>query len=379
MTLAHIAAVILGVLIIGAVLGSALQTVVLPRHGFTRIARIVFALTHRALVHPFGRDRHHDEQLALFAPTALVALPLVWMLTVTVGFAAIFWGIDSGSVTKSIEISGSSLFTLGFSEPSGAGRTWLTFVEATVGLGLVALLISYLPTIYSAYNTREKGLRVFRPFVRTPPSATALLQNLHRAGVLDNPDLWSTVWNWLIDVEQSHTSFPALCYFPVQTSGQSWVGTIGAVLDAAALLVAGSESEDGLSVRGPTLALAYGIPALGRISRAAALPVDEPHLLTELVGHDTEVPPPISVTTREFHAAIDALESARVIGPLDRDAAWRRYAWIRSGYDRALRGLAGLTGAAPAPWSSDRPAVVGRPRIIGRRPVSVDWTLPPSP
>ena len=75
-------------------------------------------------------DRHHDEQLALFAPTALVALPLVWMLTVTVGFAAIFWGIDSGSVTKSIEISGSSLFTLGFSEPSGAGRTWLTFAHS---------------------------------------------------------------------------------------------------------------------------------------------------------------------------------------------------------------------------------------------------------
>ena len=119
-----------------------------------------------------------DNLRALYAPIALVSLPLVWMLSVTVGFSFIFWGIDTGTAQRSFEISGSSLFTLGFAEPEGTGRIWLTFVEATIGLGLVALLISYLPTIYAAHHQREKGISVLRPFAGTPPSPVDLLANL---------------------------------------------------------------------------------------------------------------------------------------------------------------------------------------------------------
>ncbi len=51
---------------------------------------------------------------------------------------------------------------------------------------------------------------------------------------------------------------------------------------------------------------------------------------------------------------------------------------MRSSYDQALRGLAGLTLSVPAPWTTDRPAVVGRPRLVGNRPIRVDWSLPAS-
>ena len=50
---------------------------------------------------------------------ALVSLPLVWMLTVTFGFSFIFWAISHDTAQRSFEISGSSLFTLGFAEPEG--------------------------------------------------------------------------------------------------------------------------------------------------------------------------------------------------------------------------------------------------------------------
>ena len=98
----------------------------------------------------------------------------MWTLAVTFGFSFVFWGVQTGSVQRSFEISGSSLFTLGFAEPEGIGRIWLTFVEATIGLGLVALLISYLPTIYSAHHERDKGIGVLRPFAGTPPSPVEL-------------------------------------------------------------------------------------------------------------------------------------------------------------------------------------------------------------
>jgi hypothetical protein len=103
---------------------------------------------------------------SLFAPVSLVSLPLVWMLLSTVAFTFVFWGVGGSSFSQAFTHSGSSLFTLGFSEPTGVGRIWLTFIEATIGLGLVALLIGYLPTIYTAYNEPEKGIHVLSPVCR---------------------------------------------------------------------------------------------------------------------------------------------------------------------------------------------------------------------
>ncbi len=122
-------------------------------------------------------------------------------------------------------------------------RIWLTFIEATIGLGLVALLISYLPTIYSAHHERDKGINVLRPFAGTPPSPIDLLSNLQRLGTLDGPDLWQTASSWLLELDQTHTAFPALCYFPESSPDQSWVASVGSVLDGAALLLSASDFD----------------------------------------------------------------------------------------------------------------------------------------
>jgi hypothetical protein len=378
----HVIAVVIGVVSVGSVLISALETVVLPRDGFTHIARFVFAVFDRLLVHHWGKKEREDNLRALYAPVALVSLPLVWMLSVTVGFTFLFWGISRDTWQRAFEVSGSSLFTLGFAEPDGATRVWLSFVEATIGLGLVALLISYLPTIYAAHNAREKGISLLRPFVGAPPSAVGLLANLHRSKSLDNPELWRTMVNWLLDLDQTHTSFPALCYFPESSPDQSWVASVGAMVDAAAIMFSASDFNTeghGLDeVRGPMLALAYGLPALVRVGRAAGLPIEPPVLLAGLITSAAagEPPPVISVRRDEYDAALDQLATLFTVPETEREGCWARFAWIRSGYDGALRGLAGLTLAAPAPWSTDRAAVVGRPRIILRRPINVDWTIP---
>jgi hypothetical protein len=377
----HVLAVLLGAVMVMSVLISALETVVLPRKGFTHIARFVFAVADRVLVHRWGNQERQDNLRALYAPVALVSLPLVWMLSVTFGFSFIFWGVSNhDTAQRSFEISGSSLFTLGFAEPEGTARIWLTFVEATIGLGLVALLISYLPTIYAAHNGREKGISLLRPFAGTPPAPVALLNNLKRSGSLDNPDLWRTVANWLLDLDQAHTSFPALCYFPESTPAQSWVASIGAMVDGAAILLSAAEfnTEDDAveETKGPTLALAYGMPTLMRVSIAAGLPIEPPQLLAELMARWSEPAPEISIRREEYFAALDQLSTLLAVPDEARQRCWQQFAWIRSGYDRGLRGLAGLTLAPSAPWTTDRPAVVGRQRLILRRPIKVDWTVP---
>ncbi len=369
-------ATLFGVASTAAVLASALETVVLPRKEFTRIARAVFALTDRLLVHGW-RNRHRQTHLrALYAPVALVTLPLVWMLSVAVAFTFIFWGIGSGTVAHSFELSGSSLTTLGFSKPDGSARIWLSFIEAIIGLGLVALLIGYLPTIYTAYAAREKGMNALRPFAGTPPSPVTLLQNLHRAASLDNVGVWRAAADWVLTLDQTHTSFPALCYFP-DSPDQSWVASLGSLLDGAALVLSCvdflTDEEGRAEAKGPMLAVAYGIPAIGRIAVAIGLPVTPTTLPSELYTHGGP-PPAISVSRAEYEAALGDLRTLMVVPTADVEACWSRFAWLRSGYDQPLRGLAGLTLATPARWTTDRSAAVGRPRIVSGKTLTVGWT-----
>ena len=377
----HVLAAAFGAVLVFSVLISALETVVLPRDGYTRIARCVFAVADRILVHRWRNNDRQANLRALYAPVALVSLPLVWMLSVTLGFAFVFWAISHDSPQRSFEISGSSLFTLGFAEPDGTARIWLTFVEATIGLGLVALLISYLPTIYAAHHEREKGIKVLKPFAGTPPSPVTLLSSLHRLDALDNPELWRTSASWVLDLDQTHTAFPALCYFPEASPEESWVASVGSLLDAAALMVSASdfstEQHAADEIKGPMMALAYGVPTLVTIGQSAGLPIERPELVMALLARGAEPAPEISLRRDEYIDALDRLQPFLPVPEAQRERCWRRFAWLRSGYDEALRGLAGLTLASPAPWTTDRPAHVGRPRIFTNRAIRIDWTVAP--
>ena len=378
MTALHILSLLLGTALVLSILGSALKTVVLPQGGFPRLSQAVFALVYRLLVHRWHNKSRAAALRALYAPVALVSLPLVWMLLMVVSFTFVFWGTGSLTWQKAFEISGSSLTTLGFSKPDGTGRIWIAFIEATIGLGLVALLISYLPTIFSAYNGREKGIVRLRPVAGAPPTATELLQTLHRTGALKGTDFWKDRADWMLDLEQTHTAFPILSYFPETRPDHSWVATVGSLLDAAALVLSSSQTNTSEVYedveKGPLIILVYGLPLIVRIARAANIPLPEPERLAELTAHFGEIPPPISIRRDEYLEAMTALAPILVLGPGGEEEGWRRFAWIRSAYDAALRSLAGLTEAYPSPWTTDRPADVGKPRFVSRRPLRVDWS-----
>ncbi|MGZ4760518.1 MAG: hypothetical protein ACXV95_15770, partial [Acidimicrobiales bacterium] len=190
--LLHILSVAGGVALVAAVLLSALQTVVLPKGGLTGITRFMFALADRLFIRHRGLPARFGWS-GLYAPVSLVLLPLAWASLVTVGFGLVFWGLDAGTVSDSIAVSGSSLFTLGFVKPGPDGLVVLTFFEALIGLGLVALLISFLPTLYSAYSEREKGVGLLSPLFGVEPSALELIRRTHSGRALASPSVWSPV------------------------------------------------------------------------------------------------------------------------------------------------------------------------------------------
>jgi hypothetical protein len=289
-----------------------------------------------------------DAVMALYAPIFLVVLPLVWLVLVMAAFTAMFHALGVSGFERAFEMSGSSLFTLGFVRPPDVETTALAFIEATVGLALLALLIAYLPTIYAAFSRREVLVAQLAARSTAPPTGVGILvraQEMERFELL--ADLWVPWQAWFAELEETHTSLGVVNFFRSPLPHRSWVTSCGAVLDAASLRLSAVElpfdPQAGLCVRS-------GFVALDAIAAYFHLPYDAAPLPTD----------PISISRDEFDEACGHLAAAGIALRADRDQAWREFNGWRVNYDRALLGLAGLLMVPYAPWSSDRSVRVHR-------------------
>lgn len=349
-----------GAAVVVAVFLSAVCTVVVPRGVPVRLTRVVFR-TMRGL---FGlRSRfassyeERDRAMALFAPLTLIVLPVVWVTITLLGFAAMFWGLGVHPVREAFVESGSSLLTLGFVKANDLPTTILAFAEAADGLILLALLITFLPSIYTAFARREHSVAMVTILAGSPPSPAEMIQRFHTIKGLDqmDDDVWKPWLDWFVDVEESHTSFAGLPFFRSPQPDRSWITAAGVVLDAASIYASTLDVP-----RNPAaeLSIRSGYLALRRIADFYGIP------------HDPDPSPgdPISVSREEYDAVYDRLAEAGVPLRADRDAAWRDFAGWRVNYDTVLVIMAGFLLAPYAPWISDRsPAGRYRPPILMRR------------
>lgn len=340
------AAVLLGLFLVATVLLSAIRTFVLPRGVQDKLSRRAFVIVRRLFDWRAGKAETYVERdsiMALYAPVALLSLPVMWLSIVMVGYLAIFWAMRQRGVLDALQVSGSSLLTLGFASGNTGSQIVLTFTEATIGLLLAALLIAYLPTMYSAWSRREAAVALLEVRAGSPPSAQELILRFHTLQRLDRVnDLWPMWETWFIDVEESHTSLGALTFFRSPQPERSWVTAAGTVLDTAALFNSTIDVERSVEAQ---LCLRAGYIALRRIASFFRLPFDpDPHF----PGH------PIAVTRAEFDEMVDDLAAHGVPLRADRDRAWEDFAGWRVTYDAPLLQLAELTMAPYAQWSSDR-------------------------
>jgi len=337
---------------------AAVRTVILPRSDQSLLSRIVFRSLRRVFRLVAGPGRSfdwRDRVMAYFGPVGLLALVVVWLSLVTAAFTLMFWAVEQNGWGSAYHESGSSLLTLGFAGVDGALLRTMAFVEAALGLALLALLITYLPTLYGAFSRRETLVALLEVRAGTPPSAVEMLLRFHRIGWTDRlSDVWTDWERWFADVEESHTSYPVLTFFRSPQADRHWVTAAGTVLDAAALTLASLDAD-----RQPQAALALraGFISLRRIADSFGIEYDP----------DPAPDDPISIARDEFDAALDALEADGVALKPDREQAWRDFAGWRVNYDSVLLDLAELTMAPYAPWSSDRSA----PRH--RRPEVKRW------
>jgi len=342
------------------VLLAAVRTVVLPRGDFVPLTRWVF-VGMRSLFNLWGKQAKTyedlDRSLAMYAPMSLVALPWAWVTLVMAGFTAINWGLGVDPLREAFYLSGSSLFTLGFTAAPDLPTHVVSYVEAALGLGLIALLISYLPSIYSAFQRRELEVARLTTRAGSPPSAITMIKRHHALARLDALDeIWDPWETWFADVEETHTSQPSLVFFRSITHDRSWITSAGAVLDAAALRSSVLNLPQNARAQ---LCLRAGYLCLRRICDYFDIPYDP----------NPSADDPISIDRSEFDAAYDELASYGVPVRPHRDQCWRDYKGWRVNYDTVLLALASLTAAPYAPWSSDRSLRYRRPPLTRiRRP-----------
>jgi len=357
-------AFVVGLLIVQGVLRSAVRTVVVPRGESVRLNRALF-LALQAVYDPLARRRKDPNLrhavLARFAPTALVLLAFVWAAGVILGFVPMYWAVTELDVLAAFRLSGSSMTTLGLAAPPNAASTALAVLEALLGLGVVALLIAYLPTIYGHFSRREEEVLKFDSQAGSPPSPVVFLVRFHAIGWADQlGQVWEPWERWFDELEESHTSHPSIALFRSQRVTDSWITTAGAVLDTAALSQA---AVDVPAQPQAALTLRAGFLSLRAIARYYRLPVsDRP-----------EPNDPISVSRAEFDDVLVRLADAGVPLKADRDLAWRDFAGWRVNYDEALLALSALCAAPLADWSSDRCGRFHPPTL--RRPGT--WRIDP--
>ena len=252
---------IIGVSFIGIGLWDVFETIVLPRR-VTRRVRLT-RLFYRATWKPWSviahtikiKNKRREVFLSIYGPLSLLALLVVWAFTVVFGFAMVHWAIGSriGAIgTRSgfltdLYYSGTTFFTLGLGDIAPISRMarTVTVLEASVGFGLLALVIGYLPVLYQAFSRREVNISMLDARAGTPPTASELLRRHQEAQSMADLDQWLRDWEmWAADLMESHLSYPVLCFFRSQHDNQSWLAALSTVLDVCSLVMVGI---DGLS------------------------------------------------------------------------------------------------------------------------------------
>ena len=329
----HLLAGLAGGWLIITTVSAAIRSFVLPRNESVRLNAFVFGGV-RALFNFAARHArnyaHRDRILAHYAPVGLVALPIGWLALVALGYTAIYWALGVGSLARSYELSGNSLLTLGTAGQFPVFVNAFVYSEATLGLLLLTLLISYLPTIYQAFSRREIVVAQLELRAGVPASACGLLRWLgHDHDFLNDDEHWLAWEKWLVEIDESHTSLPVLAFFRSPQAGRSWVTATGLVLDTANLLFSALDAPHSRQVE---LTFTAGCLALSRIHRFFDRKAEtQPAELRSASEQAAAAPgrPAFAETWQALQAAGLPLRS-------DEEAAWQHYHERRQRYAPAL-------------------------------------------
>jgi hypothetical protein len=319
---------LLAAVLIGGVFLDAFEVLLLPRRVSRnfRLARFYYRtawIVWRAAANRLRTGWRRNGFLGVFGPASMFGLFAIWAAGLIVGFALLQWSIHTELTLPQGEFadfggflyfSGTTFFTLGYGDmvPKGVLGRALSVLEAGIGFGFLAVVVSYLPVLYQAFSRREITISLLDARAGSPPTAGELLRRLAESKCIASISPILVEWErWSAELLESHISFPVLRFYRSQHDNQSWVGALTTILDTTAFLIAATDRSESHQAR-LTFAMArHAAVDLGLISQTPPLPLDADRLPAAELANLQERLKEAGLATREGPAVAKALSELR--------------------------------------------------------------------
>jgi len=296
----------------------------------------------RALALRIADSDAREDFLGAYAPLALVGFLVLWATVLIVGYGLIFYGIRTElrpvpSFGGALYYAGVSFLTIGYGDivPAGGSARFVSLLAGASGFATVATVTTFLFSIFGAFAARENFVVTFGTRAGAPPSGVTLLETYARFGIMADLDaVFEEGVRWSAAILESHLAYPILAYFRSSHDYESWVGAVGALLDASTLKL--TLIED-------------GAPGHAKLYNEMAR-----HLVRDLTNYFRfDQGDHAGVERYEFDAARERLREAG-LSVREADDAWEKFSALRGTYAASLNEIAGFFRIPPAQWIGDR-------------------------
>jgi Ion channel len=369
----------LGVLVILATLVDVFQSVVTPRPVAGRLrlsryaTRALWAAS-RWLALRMGNPRRRESLLGSFGPAIVLVYLLIWLSFLIVGYGLLFNALADqvrphpGGLASSMYFAGTSLFTIGFGDYVGTTPVTrlLSLVSAASGLGVLALVVTFLFSLYGAFQRREVAVVTLEASAGAPPSGLTLLETYAAAGIVQElPALFRRWQEAAAEILDSHLAYPVLAYFRSSHDNDSWISSLGAVMDATTLVLT--------TIDGTSSPVTQGVKGWAKLSRAVLGHCIEDMVIYFGLPDERDA----GVEEADYHEARERLALAGYrLRP--ETEGWEAFRRMRAEYAGRINALAIYWASPPAQWIGDRAMLrhsghgdrptPGAPRTRLRRP-----------
>lgn len=342
-----------GCAIVAAVLFDVFASVIVPRpvRSTLMMSAMLRRYTWRAWRLAFlgvQPEQRREVLLGVFAPFTMILLLCGWVFGLIFGFGLIFFGLRSGlhpqptDLGTAVYYAGTSLLTIGYGDIvafTGVAR-FFSIAAAASGLATVAIVLTFLFSLFASFQRREVFVVTLDARGSSPASGLAVLEAYAALDLVhDLPRLFEEGQKWCAEVLDTHLAYPVLCYFRSSHIDVSWISALGALLDAATLIIAATQD-----IPKGQAHLAHSV--------GAHLTHDLAKYFRLLAERD------VLVERSEFAAACERLRAAGyTLG--DEAQSWETFCRLRAEYAGDLNNMARYWAITPTQWIGDR-SLIGR-------------------
>ena len=338
-----LAAGLLGVLLLLISLVDIFATVALPRSARRfRISRYVWRVSWLACRPLAGRraiSSRRQALLGVFGPLSVFVVLAIWLFLLLIAFGLIVFSLRAQieprptGLASAIYLAGQALLTLGYVQGPGTSALarGVGLIAAATGLTVFALVITFLFSLFAAFREREVEVVTLEASAGAPPSGVAFLEFYASVKMADEIGLALQRWQrWAATVLDTHLAYPILAYFRSAHDNDSWISSLGAVMDAATLVLTTIEG-------GPV-----GAAKMARWVGG--------HCIDDLaVYFGLDRPPYVGIELEEFQEARARLAAAGYRLKPERES-WEDFKRLRSEHAASLDALADYWATPPADW-----------------------------